>query len=256
MIITFHRKTILKIATLVVVTVLACMGVSGSGAAEVFVAGGKRELPIYGVITDEKVVALTFDAAYGADKTDGIMEILKRYDVDATFFLVGFWVDKFPDKVKEIQDNGFEIGTHSNAHLNMSKLSEEEIRRDLRLSMDKISDITGQTPTVFRPPYGDYDDELVLTARDMGLYPVQWSVDSLDWKQISANEIVNRVVSRVHNGAIVLFHNNSDNILSALPTVIELLTERGYRFSSVGDLIYKDNYYIDHNGMQNKRTGN
>lgn len=229
---------------------LVCsLAVVDSGASEVFLSK-KRKLPIYSVQTDQKLVALTFDAAYGADKTEQIIQILKDHGATATFFLVGFWVDKYPNETKMIADNGFEIGTHSNEHAHMSKMTEESITRDLTTSIEKIESITGVKPTLFRAPYGEYDNKVVSSAENLGLYTIQWDVDSIDWKGISGDKMTARVVSKVKPGSIALFHNNSDHILDALPRILELLTARGYKFCKVSDLIYKSNYYIDNNGMQ------
>ncbi len=230
---------------------VASVGVIESGASEVFLGSYSRKIPIYSVATEEKKIALSFDAAYGADKTEKIMEILSQYDAKATFFLVGFWVDKYGDTAKKIADGGFEIGTHSNTHAHMSKMSASDIASDLSLSISKIETQTGVKPIVFRAPYGEYNDTLIEEASKLNLYTVQWDVDSLDWKGISAEEIRSRVVTRAKEGSIVLFHNNSDHIVEALPGILELLKARGYTFCSVGELIYKDNYVIDNNGRQN-----
>lgn len=257
----FKRLIVLKAVTLksIIISVCAalifcacCLGVAGGDASEVFLLSKKRKLPIYGVKTDEKAVAITFDAAYGADKTEQIIEILEKYNATATFFLVGFWVDKYPELTKEISDRGFEIGTHSNMHEHMSKMSASDISTDLSVSVKKIENIIGKKVDLFRPPYGEYNNTLIEESQKLGLYPIQWSVDSIDWKGISANEMTTRVVSRVHEGAIVLFHNNSDHIVEALPRILELLVARGYKFKTVGEMIYRDNYNIDNNGMQIK----
>ena len=247
-------RTVALSLCLVLAFLVGSIAITDSGASEVFLKT-KRKLPIYGVQTEQKLVALSFDAAYGSDKTEKIMEILKSYGANATFFLVGFWVDKYPEMTKSIFDNGFEIGTHSNEHAHMSKLSASDIQNDLSVSMSKIQAVTGKSPTIFRPPYGEYNDTLLIEAQKLGLTTIQWNVDSLDWKGISGMEITSRVVSRVKEGSIVLFHNNRDHILDALPSVLELLSARGYKFCSIGDLIYKDNYEIDNNGMQIPKSG-
>lgn len=243
-------KTIIGVICATLAFCVASIGVVESGVSEVFLQKNLRKIPIYNVETKEKRIALSFDAAYGADKTDKIMEILSDYEAKATFFLVGFWVDKYGEETKRIAESGFEIGTHSNTHSHMSKMSATDIAEDLSLSISKIKSTTGVTPTVFRAPYGEYNDTLIIEAEKQKLYTVQWDVDSLDWKGISAEEITSRVVSRAKEGSIVLFHNNSDHILEALPRILELLKARGYTFCSVGELIYKENYIIDNNGTQ------
>lgn len=212
-----------------------------------------RKVPVYSVDTREKVVSLTFDAAWGADKTKGILDILDDYDIKATFFLVGFWVDNFPDMVKEIDARGHEIGTHSETHPHMPQLSAEKMKSELQTSSQKITAINGKTVSVFRPPFGDYNNTLVSVCEEMKIIPVQWDVDSLDWKGLSAAQIHERVVTKAKSGSIVLFHNNSDNILEALPLVIQTLKLKGFTFAPVGDVVYHDDYYVDNNGVQHKK---
>lgn len=245
----------LVVAFCAVLLVCGCfVGVGASDASEVFLLENKRKIPIYSVDTEQKVVAFSFDAAYGADQTKLIMDTLEAHGVPATFFLVGFWVDKYPEIVKEIHERGFEIGTHSNMHSHMSKMSAQDIKSDLTASITKIENLTGGKVDLFRAPYGEYNNTLVNEAEKLGLFTVQWSVDSIDWKGISADEMTSRVVSRIHEGAIVLYHNNSDHVLEALPRTIELLKARGYTFTTVGNLIYKSDYHIDGTGKQIKNT--
>ena len=195
-------------------------------------------------------MALTFDAAWGADKTSKIVEILTNEGVGGTFFLVGFWSEKYADKIKEIDAAGLDIGTHSNTHPKMSQLTSSQIEDELTVSMNLITSVTNKEVRFFRPPYGDYNDQLLTVADNLGLQTIQWSVDSLDWKGLSADQILARVKAGVHNGAIILFHNNSDNIVEALPQVIAFLKAEGYSMVNLSDLVYKDSYTIDNNGVQ------
>ena len=212
----------------------------------------ERKVPVYQVETSEKKVALTFDAAWGSDKTSKIISICKENNIEVTFFLVGFWVDANPDKVKEIYDAGFDIGTHSETHPQMSKLTQNQIEAELTSSSNKISAITGQKVRFFRPPYGDYNNLLLETANSLGLITIQWDVDTLDWKGLSAGQILNRVNSSVKSGSIILCHNNSDHITEALPELISSLKSKGYSFVKLSNLVYTDNYTIDNNGVQHK----
>ena len=133
----------------------------------------------------------------------------------------------------------------------MSKQGETEIRAELKSSAEAIRNITGKEVTLFRPPYGDYDDLLIDTSNSMGLYPIQWDVDSLDWKDLSASDIASRIVDRVKSGSIILCHNNGLHTAEALPIVIDTLRAKGYEFVPIGELIYSDNYTIDATGKQN-----
>ncbi|MGE5677538.1 MAG: polysaccharide deacetylase family protein [Pseudomonadota bacterium] len=209
-----------------------------------------RELPVYCVDTPEKKIAISFDAAWGADFTPDLLEILKKYDVKTTFFLVGFWVDKYPEMVSLIDSEGHEIGNHSSKHPHMSQLSREQITAELKKTSEKIEALTNKKVTLFRPPFGDYNNRLIETSRELGLQVIQWDVDSLDYKDYGADAIVKRVLSKVKNGSIVLFHNNATYTKDALPVILENLQKEGYKIVPVSELIYKDNYYIDHTGMQ------
>ena len=218
----------------------------------VYLNVSNRRLPIYNVKTEEKKVALTFDAAWGADKTSKIVDIIKQNEVDATFFLVGFWSEKYADKIKEIDSAGITIGTHSNTHPKMSTLSADKIKSELQISSKLIEDVTGKKVKYFRPPYGDYNDTLINVAESLELKTIQWDVDTLDWKGINANEILSRVKNSVKNGSIILMHNNSDHIVEALPLIISYLKSEGYKMVSIDELVYSDNFTINNNGTQIK----
>lgn len=218
----------------------------------VYLGFASRLVPIYSVETQEKKVALTFDAAWGADKTSKIVSILKEKEVGGTFFLVGFWSEKYPDKIREIDEAGLTIGTHSNTHPKMSTLSANQMNVELASSMNFITNVTGKKVEFFRPPYGDYNDTLIGVASNLGLKTIQWDTDTLDWKGLSANEILSRVKASVKNGSIILMHNNSDHVLDALPLIIDYLKSQGFKMVNIDELVYKDDFTIDANGTQIK----
>ena len=236
-----------------IVVILLGVSYEGQSSAVVWFGYTSRLVPIYSVDTKEEQVAISFDAAWGADKTEGIIEILKEYKCTATFFLVGFWVDKYPEMVKKIDEAGLEIGTHSNTHPDMAKLDESVIKNELETCMNKITKITGKEIKVFRPPFGSYSNSLINVASSLGLKTIQWDVDSLDWKGLSAGEVTKRVTSRVKNGSIILMHNNADNVLESTRLTLDWLKMKGYKVSSVGDLVYNENYTIDANGVQHQK---
>ena len=239
------KRTILVATSLCLIAVLIVCAIGGYTTA----IAEKRKVPIYSVDTPSNLVSISFDAAWGADKTRAILDICDEYNVKATFFLVGFWVDKFPDMVVEIARRGHEIGTHSQTHPQMSKLSHSQVVEELSASCDKIVAITGKPIVVFRPPFGDYNNQLLQVAENLGLYTIQWSVDSLDWKGISAQQIASRVVV-AKAGDIILCHNNSDHIVEALPAIFTAMASKGLSFVPIGELIYKTNYTVDHMGVQ------
>ena len=248
------KKSVIKfVVILLCVSILLALNLNGSPSAVVYFGQVPRLVPIYGVDTDEKQVAITFDSAWGADKTLKILELLNKYNAKATFFLVGFWVDEYPQMVKAINENGIEIGTHSNTHPDFVNLTEQQMRLELTTSIEKIESITNKKVNLFRAPYGSYNNTLLNLTESMELKTIQWTIDTLDWKGLSGGEMVNRVLNKLSTGDIILCHNNSDNILEGLELILNRLTAKGYKFVSVGDLIIKDNYYIDNLGIQRKK---
>ncbi len=244
----------LKIIFLLILTIsLLAININGYVPASVYFGASLRKVPIYYVNTEEARVAISFDAAWGADKTEKIMEICKEYNVKATFFLTGFWIEDYPEMVKKIDENGFEIGTHSSTHPDMTKLSKTQMKSELEDCCKLITDITNKKVELFRAPFGAYNDTLIDTATELGLTTIQWDVDSLDWKGLSSMEITTRIINGAKNGSIILCHNNSDHILEALPLVLDRLQKKGFTVGCVGDLILKGDYFIDNNGMQSPR---
>ena len=253
MTITSLKAKPIKIALCVMLgVVILLIAIFTTKAQTVYFGYAMRRVPIYQVQTTEKVCALTFDAAWGADKTQGILDILKEKNVGGTFFLVGFWSEKYGDMIKKIDEQGIEIGTHSNTHPKMSTLNEMQIRNELEISIKYITDITGKNVTLFRPPFGDYNDRLINVCDSMGLKAIQWTVDTLDWKGISGEEINSRVRQGLCPGAIILMHNNSDHVLDALPDMIDYILSQGYKIVNLSDMLYMDNYTVDNNGIQIK----
>lgn len=213
-----------------------------------------RELPVYNVDTEEKVLSVSFDAAWGRANTEGILDILDQYGVKANFFLVGFWAEKYPELVAELQARGHEVGNHSATHPHMSKLSDAQIREELKRCSDLVQSVTGKPTTLFRPPYGEYNDEVVRISREEGYECIQWNVDSLDWKNISAEDMVRRCTKAVNPGDIVLFHNDSKYILQALPQILEYYQQAGYRIIPISELLLEGDTWIDHAGTQHLAT--
>ncbi len=247
-------RTIKIVVAMILVMVILSLSINGATSAEVYFGYSTRKVPIYNVETEEKQVAITFDAAWGADKTEDILSILKEFDCTATFFLVGFWVDDYTDMVRAIDAAGMEIGTHSNTHPDMVKLDRATMKTELETCISKIKAVTGKEVDLFRAPFGSYNNDLLDVAESLNLKTIQWDVDSLDWKGLSANNISQRVLSRVKNGSIILMHNNSDNVLGGLRLILNRLKVQGYKVTSVGELVYADNYTVDRNGIQHKNV--
>ena len=211
-----------------------------------------KELPIYCVETDEKKVALSFDAAWGNEDTQKILEILAKHNVHATFFMTGGWVDSYPEDVKAILAGGHDLGNHSENHKNMSQISNDDKEQELMKVHEKVKNLTGYEMFLFRPPYGDYDNDVIKTATKCGYYPIQWDVDSLDWKDYGIDSIVNTLCSNKHlgNGSIILCHNGAKFTADALDTLITNLKGQGYEIVPISELIYRDGYHMDAEGRQ------
>lgn len=213
-------------------------------------SSAKRLLPIYCTKQTEKIVSLSFDAAWGNEDTEELIEIMKKYNIKATFFLVGDWVKKYPESVKALSDAGMEIGNHSDTHPNMTELSKSSMIEQLNSCNDKIEAVTGKRPTLFRPPYGAYNNSLIEVMDDVNMKCIQWDVDSLDWKDLSADKIAERVTSKVKEGSIVLFHNAAKHTPEALPSIIDFLLNNGYKIVPISEQLHSGETVIDHEGRQ------
>lgn len=212
--------------------------------------GEQRKLPIYNVDTKEKKIAISFDASWGDDKTDQILKILDKYNAKATFFVVGAWVDQYPDKLKTIYEKGHEIGNHSNKHPMMPTISKEKMIKEIDTTDAKIMSITGKETTLFRCPSGEYNNLVIETVEATNHYCIQWDADSIDWKEQGAEIEYNRIIKKAKPGSILLFHNNAKYTPENLSKILQYFKNQGYTFVKVSDLIYKKNYYIDQAGKQ------
>ena len=248
-IITKRGLSVICLATIIAISVIASLN---KRSIDVAAVAGTERLPVYCVETDEKKIAVTFDAAWGADDIPQILEILNKHKAKATFFVVGKWVELYPESVKAIFKDGHEIGNHSYNHSLYSKLSADEISADVKKCNDAIFKVTGKNPSLFRFPSGDYSETAVKTVRSDNLQAIQWNVDSLDWQGLSKEEIIRRVVPSAENGSIILFHNDVKNTPEALDEVLSELSNKGYSFVTVSQLIYQKPYRIDAAGRQYK----
>lgn len=248
--ITFTKKQIKRAAA------IAAFGIAAAAAAVTLIATSvgtraeKRLLPIYSAECSDKKIAITFDVAWENSNTDELIEILKDNDARATFFITGDWCDRYPDDVKKFFEAGHEIENHSDQHPHVLGANVNDLISDTRECSRKIKMLTGEEPTLYRAPYGEYDDSLITTLDGMGMKVIQWDVDSVDWKKPSAADIKKKVLKGVKPGSILLFHNDLENTTEALPEILSNLQSQGYKFVALEDLIYMDNYTIDSNGKQ------
>ncbi len=217
----------------------------------IIVDGDAKQTPIYFVETNDKKLAISFDAAWGAEHTQTILDTLAQHNVTATFFLTDIWLDEYPDMAKTIADAGHEIGMHSVTHPHMPELTPEQMQEELMGNHQTILETTNFDAELFRFPFGDYDNQSINIVRQNEFYPVQWSIDSLDWQESkTTDDIVTRVTMGLHPGAIILCHNNGIHTAEAIAQIIPYAIEKGYTFVPIGELIYKGDYTTDHQGMQ------
>ncbi|MCL2633034.1 MAG: polysaccharide deacetylase family protein [Oscillospiraceae bacterium] len=234
---------ILAVIVGIIIGITAILTAINSGAEE-------RKVPIYSVERQDNKIALTFDCAWGNSNTDELLAVLAKENIRATFFVTGEFCDKYPEDVLKIFKAGHEIQNHSDRHPHIDGININDLILDTKECSRKIRMITGTAPTLYRAPYGEYDNTALFTIEGMGYKYVQWDVDSIDWQDPDAKTIVNRVVKGTKSGSILLFHNDLANTTEALPEVISKLKEKGFEFVPVSELIYHNNYRIDNAGRQ------
>jgi polysaccharide deacetylase family sporulation protein PdaB len=223
-------------------------------AEEVFLTANAEEkkLPIYSVDTEGKKVALTFNAAWGSDDVDEILTILEENDVKSTFFFCGYWVDRYPDEVRKIYTKGHDIANHSDTHPHPNLLSLEKNKEEIMNVHEKVKELLGYEMKFYRPPFGEYNNTVIQAAEESGYYPVQWDVDSLDWKKLGVEHEINQVLSNknLKDGSIILFHNDAEHTPAALGPIIKGLKEQGYEIVPLSELIHEEDYHINNEGRQ------
>ena len=214
----------------------------------------ERKLPIYCVDRNDKKIALSFDAAWGAEDFEQIMGILDKHKVKVTFFMTGSWVEDNEECVKKLADKGHDLGNHSQHHYDMTSLSREDMKKEIEEVHNKVKEIADYDMNLFRPPYGAYNDELIEVVAEEKYYALQWSVDSLDWKDYGVDSIIEKVCKNENlgPGAIILCHNGAKYTAKALDKMLTNLEEQGYEIVPISELIIKDNYHIDVTGKQIK----
>jgi len=212
------------------------------------------EIPIFKVHREDKLISLTFDINWAQiDYINSILDTLDKYNVKATFFIMGGWVNYSEDnlnKLKLINERGHEIGNHSYLHPSFSKIGETKMKEELKKTDEIIENTIGKKPKLFRFPSGDYNNLSCRIVRESGYIPIQWDVDSVDWKEQGEEEEYSRVKKKIKPGSIILFHNNAKYTPRNLEKLLKEFSEEGYKFIPVGELIYSENTYIDKNGIQ------
>lgn len=239
------KKTRLKLtlaATLVVVLTtflwLGGLPIRERNLAQPALATGTLS-PIYKASITEKKVAFTFDISWGEKTPPLILDELKKYGLKVTFFLSGPWAKNHPDLVQRIIADGHEIQNHGHAHVNYTQLSREEVAENIQKASAILKGFTGKEPRFIRPPNGDFNDQSLQVALDLGYHTVTWSLDSRDWMNPGVEAIEKRVLDRIQPGDIVLLHasDTCKQTNLALPKIIEGLRGKGYKIVTVSELL-------------------
>lgn len=213
-----------------------------------------RMIPIYNVETEEKKVAFTMNCAWNDEDIEQILDVLEKKDVRITFFLVGDWIDKYPDAAKKIYEKGHEIATHSNTHPHVNSLSYEENIEELELSNIKIEKITGSKTNLYRTPYGEYNNTVITAASDSNYSTIQWSLDTLDYEGLTGKQMWERLQNKLKNGDIILSHNGTEHTADSLEMLLSNIEAKGFEVVKVSELIYTEDYTINNNGTQIKNN--
>lgn len=213
----------------------------------------QKQLPIYSVKTEEKKIAITINCAWNADDIDKILETLEKQQVKTTFFMVGDWIEKNEESAKKIFAAGHELGNHSYNHPHINNLNYDKNIEQIKKCSELIQKITGKPSTLYRGPYGEYNDTVLQAAKDLKHTTIQWSIDSLDYKSLTGEQMWERIEPKLQNGSIILMHNGTENTANSLNDIIANIKNKGFTIVPVSELIYKNNYTIDNNGEQHKQ---
>lgn len=233
-ILVIKKSTLIRSAVLAALFVAAICITQFAAAAQPASAQYPTLKPVISFAAEGRQIALTVDTAFGDDYTEAILDVLKTEGVTATFFVMGAWVNEYPEKLTEIKMAGHEIASHSYSHTRYTELTPDEIAEDANAARQIIKDKTGQEPAMLRPPYGAYDSYTLETLAADGMTAVKWSVDARDWKREGVDSIVKNVMDYVRPGAILMFQNNVLDTPQAMAAIIADLKEQGYEFVTVG----------------------
>lgn len=192
------------------------------------------------VPTERRMIALTFDDGPHPRLTPRILEILDRYGVRATFFLIGKNVSDYPSAARLIAERGHEIGNHTYSHVRLDRVSPSRAEEELARCSEAIEQVCGVRPTLFRPPEGGISEELLGVCAEAGYRAILWSIDTRDWESKNESRIVSRVLSRVRPGDVILLHDfigTNSRTPEALEIILPELLAQGYEFVTVSELI-------------------
>ena len=195
--------------------------------------------PIYRGNPEKPMVTLLINVAWGNEFIPQILKTLDEHEVKATFFFDGSWVKKNPDLAKKIYNNNHEIGNHAYSHPDLKHKSPQETEIELKKTNDVIEETLGIKPIWFAPPSGSFNQETITVARNLDMLTILWTVDTVDWRNPSTSEMVNRVTSKVENGTMILMHPTRPTA-EGLDSMIRDIKEKGYVLGTVSDLMSEE----------------
>lgn len=167
--------------------------------------------------------------------------------------MVGNWIEENEEAAKKIHAAGHELANHSYSHPHINNLSYDKNLEQVNKCSELIKKITGKPSILYRGPYGEYNDTVIQAAKDANHTTIQWSIDTLDYKALTGEQMWDRIEAKLENGSIILMHNGTENTANSLDMIITKIKEKGYHLVPISELIYKDNYVIDNNGKQKKQ---
>ena len=170
--------------------------------------------------------------------------------------MVGSWIEKYPDAVKLMYENNMDVGNHSDSHAHVNNLSYEANIEDMKKCNERIKNITGEDVKLYRGPYGEYNNTVIEAAEKLNMKVIQWDVDTLDYTGKTPDEMCERIKKKIRNGTIILMHNDTKYTASGLNQIIDLIKELGYEIVPVSEMIYYENYEINHEGRQIRKNIN
>lgn len=227
---------ILKKALIVFAVILALLLLSKMVQHNVLAPTTGRYEPIYQGDAGSKKIALTVNVVWGEEFIPKMLDILKKNAVPVTFNIGGEWAGQFPELTKKMALAGHEIGNHGYSHPHPTYLDKSANKEQILKTEQIIFRITGLKTSLFAPPYGEFNETVLEAAGENGYKTILWSIDTIDWQRPAPDEIVRRVMTKAHNGAIVLMHPTAPTI-EALPTLVEELKKEGYKFVRVSDIL-------------------
>jgi len=229
----FKGKVLIAAAIAVVLAlVVAMIGFSVIRDRSIAVGGPE---PIFQGNTGDKVVAISVNVDWGEEFLPAMLEEFKKNNAQVTFFVTGRWAEKNPDMLQRMAQDGHSIQNHGYRHVHFNALNSEEISTEIKKAEDIIYNITGQRSSFFASPYGEYNPRLVKAVNEIGYQYIMWSVDTIDWQKPAPETIVNRVIKKIHNDAIILMHPTEPTV-KALPALLSELRAQGYKLVTINTI--------------------